>query len=282
MIIFSEDNHKYIHKGSGNKLTGWTTLIKNYSVPFDTETQLVCSAYKIFLGDKVYNECVKGRFGRLFNLEVSEVKDFLISSFPADISSIVDELRYEWDYSAINGSKFHKEQENAAFSNGYEINPFTNEKFETIFIEKEYDNQSLSEDLFELSDGYYPELLVWDSTMPQSNTVVTQIDKCFIKTENGKRLCWVDDIKTNKKRPFEGKDKFMSEPLSSMYDNSAEKYKLQVCFGAKLLNTFGFEPAGAMFTHYLNYNINKPKQYVAKYDHELMENFQKSWKLLYN
>lgn len=278
MIIFSESDHSYIHKETNNKLTGWTSLIKMYTQPFDKDNQLICSAYKLLLGDEEYNKFVKSKFKRLYDLPQKEVAESLSSHYNYDVSSLIDEINYEWEYSNINGSKFHKEMETKSLESGKEINPFTEEEYKTIILPKEFDNQSLRDNLYDLEDGFYPELLVWDNTMGQDKSVVTQIDKAFIKTVGKKRFIDCDDYKTLKNKPYESKSKKMLYPLDSVYDNTAEKYKMQVCFGGKLMSTFGFTPRYFGFTHYINYDVNKSKMYLAKYDTELMDRFQKSWK----
>lgn len=278
MIIFSEKNHEYLHLESGTKLVGWTKLISNFSKTFDRENQLTLSAYKTFWGDSVYNDIVKKEFGKLFDLNQKEVVSFLTSNYPIDVSHIRNEISYEWDYSNILGSKFHKEQEDLAYLRGYEINPFTEERFKTISLQREYDNQSAGDCLMVLEDGFYPELLVWDYSMPQNATFVTQIDRCFIETVDGVRYVDVDDIKTNKKRPYKSSKHYLKYPLDKILDSTEDKYKLQVMFGAKLMETHGFTPRFCAFTHYIDYNIDKPKLYITQYNTELMNNFQVEWK----
>lgn len=278
MIIFSEKNHEYIHVESGNKLIGWTKLISNFSKSFDRENQLICSAYKMYLGDESYNSLVKGEFGRLYDLNQEEVASYLKREVPYDITHLMNELSYEWDYSNILGSKFHKDQEMISYLRGYDINPFTEDRFKTIKLERNHDNQSAHDCLIDLEDGYYPELLVWDYSMDQSKTPVTQIDRCFIETVDGVRYVDIDDFKTNKKRPFKSTSAYLKPPFNKIYDNTEEKYKLQAMFGAKLMETHGFTPRFCAFTHYLNYDIEKSKMYIAKYEKELMDNFQIFWK----
>lgn len=277
MIIFSEKDHCYTHIESGKKLNGWTSLIKKYTKPFDESSQLICSAYKLLLGDEEYNRIVKNKFGRLYDLKAKEVSEFLESYLNKDVSSLITELKYEWEYAAILGSKFHKKLEDRAYEDGFFINPFTEEKFFTVKLEKEYDNQSASENLFELEDGYYPELLVWDNTMDQSNTPVTQIDGCFIETLDGVRYVDLIDFKTNSKRPIDYKGNFMLEPFNQIYDNSVNKYKLQVQFGAKLLETFGFKPRYMAFKHFIDYNEEKGRLFPTIYKGDLMNLFQERW-----
>jgi len=277
MIIFSEKEHTYVHKESGNKLNGWTSLIKNYTEPFDSETQKITSAYSMYIGQ----EYVKLKFGRYKDYSLKDFVDFLNENYPGLPKNFVNEISYEWEYAAILGSEFHNKLEEDSYKLGYEVNPFTDKKYKTIVYKKDYDNQSLLPNLFDLEDGYYPELLVWDFSMGEERTPVTMIDKCFIETIDGVRYIDVDDIKTNKSI-WSGKDKFMKGPLSSLYDNTEDKYKLQACFGAKLMETFGYVPRYCGFTHFKEYNKNKNKLYIAKYNKELMENFQKDWKRLYS
>lgn len=273
MIVFNESSHSYTHLESGNNLNGWTTLIKKYTQPFDMDTQLVLSAYSMFLGKEYTNL----KFGRFKNSKSEVFLDFLQTEFPDLPQNLIKELQYEWGYSAIRGSEFHSFLENKTIEQGFDINPFTDEKYLTINIAKDYDNQSLKENLFDLEDGYYPELLVWDYSMGESCSPVTMIDRCYIKTINNVRFVDVGDYKTNKSI-WNGKDRKMSGVLSNFYDNTEDKYKLQVCFGAKLLSTFGFTPRFCGFSHYKNYNEKNVKLYLAKYDAELMDAFQKDWR----
>ena len=211
------------------------------------------------------------------NASVKELAEYLLANYPEMPKHYIDEVRYEWDYAAILGSETHLEAENASYARGYEINPFTDEEFPVIKMDKKYDNQLLMDDLSNLPNGYYPELLVYDFSMGQSHTPVTMIDKAFLK--DGVVFC--DDWKTNGSI-WSGKDKKMSGVLSEIFDNTEEKYKLQACFGAKLLTTFGFKVGGCGFTHVKEYNLQKTKMYLAKYDEALMDKFQEDWKRIYD
>jgi hypothetical protein len=278
MIIFSESAHSYLHLETGNKLYGWTSFIKKFTKSFDEENQLICSAYKILLGQEDYNKLVKSEFGRLYSLNTKEVAEYLTSSVEKDVSGIVDEIKYEWEYSKILGSKFHKKLEDRSYELGFEISPFTGKKYNTVVVDKEYDNQSICDNLFDLEDGYYPELLVWDNTVGQGVSPVTQIDCCFIETDTkGNRYVDVNDIKTNSRRPMPFKGEFMMDPLGAYNDDTVNKYKLQVMFGGKLMSTFGFIPRHMAFTHYLEYDDTKSKIYPAKYDSEVMDKLQIEW-----
>lgn len=273
MIIFSEKEHKYKHLESGNILKGWTSLIKNYTETFNLEKQAICSAYSNYLGPKYRGI----KFGKMVDASVDELAEYLLSAYPEMPTHYIDEVKYEWDYAAILGSETHLEAEMKSYERGYEINPFTDEEFQVIKMDKQYDNQLLMDDLSNLPDGYYPELLVYDYSMGQGNTPVTMIDKCFIKGG----VVWIDDFKTNK-AIWAGKDKMMKGVLSSLYDSTEDKYKLQACFGAKLMSTFGFKVGGVGFTHVKDYNLNKTKFYLAKYDEYLMDKFQEDWKRIYD
>ncbi len=277
MIIFSEKEHKYIHLESGNVLKGWTSLIKNYTEPFDMENQAICSAYSNYLG-KTYRGI---KFGRMAGASTADLAAYFLREYPDMPPHFIDEIKYEWNYAAILGSELHLKAENRSYERGYEINPFDDKKYKTIKLPKQYDNQSLADCLYDLEDGYYPELLVWDFTMPQEHTPVTMIDGPFIETVGKIRYIDTNDWKTNGSI-WAGKDRKMKGPLSSLYDNTEEKYKLQACFGAKLMATHGFVPRDCGFTHVKEYDLNKTKLYYTKYNHELMDNFQADWKRIYD
>ncbi len=277
MIIFSEKDHVYKHLESGNKLSGWTSLIKNYTDAFDSDLQKVASAYSMHLGSKNYSAL---KFGRYKDYSLEDFVEYLQKNYPDLPQNYIDELNYEWNYSAILGSEFHSLLEKKSYDRGWQINPYTDKKYNVINMPKKYDNQSLMPNLYFLKDGYYPELLVWDYTMGEENTPVTMIDDCFIETIDNDRFIDIDDKKTNSKI-YNSKDKKMKGVLADLYDNTEEKYKLQACFGAKLMSTHGFIPRYCGFTHYKEYNENKSKLYLAKYDFDLMDKFQEDWKRLY-
>jgi hypothetical protein len=48
------------------------------------------------------------------------------------------------------------------------------------------------------------------------------------------------------------------------------------------MTTFGFKVGGVGFTHVKEYNLNKTKFYLAKYDSDLMDKFQEDWKKIYD
>ena len=197
MIIFSEKDHKYTHVESGKHLQGWTSLMKNYAKEFHMEAQLECSAYRLLLGNEEYNSLLRKRFKRLFCLDPTQVSPYLRSCVLDDIAHLKNELSYEWDYSKILGSEFHKKMELLSYERGWEINPFDDMMYDVVFLIKKHDNESAAACLYDLKDGYYPELLVWDYTMDQSETPVTQIDRCWIFTdpETGIRYASVSDWK---------------------------------------------------------------------------------------
>lgn len=277
MIAFSEKDHKYVHVETNTKLYGWTSLIKNYTDDFNSDLQKIASSYSMFLG----KEYSKVKFGRMKDSNLEDLVEFLGKEYPGLPQNYIDELSFEWAYSAILGSEFHSLLEKRSYDRGWEINPFTDKQYKTIKVEKQYDNQSILPNLYDLEDGYYPELLVWDYSMGEENTPVTMIDKCFIETIDGVRYVDLDDYKTNGSI-WNGKNKKMKGVLSDFYDNTEEKYKLQVCFGAKLMETFGYTPRYCGFTHHKNYDENKGKMYLAKYDQELMNRFQEDWKKLFS
>lgn len=281
MIIFSEKDHKYTHVESGKHLQGWTSLMKNYAKEFPMEAQLECSAYRLLLGNEEYNSLLRKRFKRLFCLDPTQVSPYLRSCVKDDIQHLKNELSYEWDYSKILGSEFHKKMELLSYERGWEINPFDDMMYDVVFLVRKHDNESAADCLYDLKDGYYPELLVWDYSMDQSESPVTQIDRCWIFTdpETGIRYADIDDYKSNSKPPFDGKCEKMKPPFDNIWDNTLEKYKLQVQFGGKLLETHGFTVRYCAFTHYMNYDENKAKLYLAPYDKELMNRLQESYKL---
>ena len=75
-------------------------------------------------------------------------------------------------------------REERSYAQGWEINPYTGTKLRVHRFEKKYDNQSIVDNLIDLPDGCYPELLIWDLEYG----ICGQEDKVYIETKYGKKL----------------------------------------------------------------------------------------------
>lgn len=175
-----------------------------------------------------------------------------------------ERFKMKWDKkrneSAFRGTKFHDEQERKEYEQGFMFNPWTGENVPlskdnkggpngTMF----YDNESLMLDLSNLSDGSYPELLVFNLDL----LVAGQADRVFIETIDGVRYVDIDDHKTNEKLPAKSGPERCYPPFESMYACDHFKYVLQINSYAYLLSLFGFVPRHLGYTHYKDYDFNK-------------------------
>lgn len=96
--------------------------------------------------------------------------------------------------SIAKGNMYHESAEKTSYNRGFELHPLTMEEIPTIPKAEipDADNYSLSSNLYELKDGFYPELLLWN----EEYRIAGQADKVFIKTlEDGTRVVDIDDYK---------------------------------------------------------------------------------------
>jgi len=178
---------------------------------------------------------------------------------PKEIEVERQKILSEWNSknkkSIAKGNLYHESAEKSSYKRGFEIHPITMEEIPTIPKAgiPDADNYSLSSNLFELEDGFYPELLLWN----EEYRIAGQADKVFIKTlEDGSRVVDIDDWKTNKKidiQSFKHRThgySMLKPPLDHIMDCNFRHYELQLSFYAWMLEQFGFEVGHLCFHHF--------------------------------
>lgn len=169
---------------------------------------------------------------------------------------ILAEWNRKKNKSIRKGNAYHESAEKSSYARGFEIHPFTGYEVPTIVKAKVEgaDNYSLSQNLIDLEDGFYPELLIWN----EQYRIAGQADKVFISTHGspGKRIVDIDDYKTNKKINVESfKDpstgySMLKAPLNHIMDCNFRHYELQLSFYGWMLEQFGFEVRHLCFHHF--------------------------------
>lgn len=152
--------------------------------------------------------------------------------------------------SAFKGTKFHAKMENKFFKNKLMPNPWDGQNYPVKKYKKEYDNESLCDNLYDLPDGGYPELLIFDP----NKTVAGQADMVFIKTIDDIRYVSINDWKTNEKKPPKSSPDKMNAPFEHMPASKHNRYLFQINFYAYLLSLHGFVPKNLAYEHVTNYN----------------------------
>jgi hypothetical protein len=203
---------------------------------------------------------------------------FNSSASEDDIEQCLQEIKEQWDNKRdsanLKGNSYHRSREIQAIKNGFEINAYDNKSYpvhlellagtfdktgvshEDIilrgidFSDRKY---TVCENLMDLPDGFYPELIIWNDEYQ----VAGQADRVFIETVFGDRYVDIDDYKTNKvlKRTsyyVRGKGhQMMKPPIQHLMDCKHVRYNLQVSMYAYFLEAMGFKVRQVGY-HHLN------------------------------
>lgn len=152
------------------------------------------------------------------------------------------------DEACDKGHVFHDHKEEILHGRGVDI-----VKRAVKMVRNQYLYPASDESLYNLPDGVYAELQMWDDVWKLAGTA----DKVHIETmEPGKRFVDIDDHKTNKRidtqsyQFSDGSFKMMQYPAAAMMDCNFTHYELQISFYAYMLERQGFIPRRLTFTHY--------------------------------
>lgn len=258
-ILFNSKSHKY-SCGRKYKYSSVSGLVSQFKQPYNKEYWSRYKAYQRILGDEEFKKLRKG-----FVFEDNSLFDYLKQFVDnKEVNKVVKVILKEWedkkDKSIIKGNDYHTFKENQAISTGVCYNQFLKRDFPTvqstiITIKNNVEyRQPTVEDLFDLQDGFHPELILWNN----NHLLAGQADKVYIETIDGVRYVDIDDYKTNeeiKKSNYFGK---MLGPLSHLDCCNYNHYRLQISTYAWMLEQAGYTVRNTAFTH-----LNKP--YVFDY-----------------
>ncbi len=152
------------------------------------------------------------------------------------------------DEACDKGHTFHDHKEEILHGRGVDV-----VKRAVKMVRNQYLFPMADQSLYNLPDGVYAELQMWDDTWKLAGTA----DKVHIETSGpGLRYVDIDDHKTNKKIETEsyqfrdGTFKMMQHPANRFMDCNFSHYELQISFYAYMLERQGFIPRRLTFTHY--------------------------------
>jgi hypothetical protein len=244
MIKFTTQGHKYYNKDT--KYISVTTLLHDFIPPFEEELWSKYKAMERIIDPAIFTD-IKRTFG------ARNVPGLLEDNFHELLDDILAEqviIKEEWRVTnkeaTDRGSKFHDEREAASYERGHELNPFDNQDY-TTYIKEEIlgGNQQLIEDLYELPDGYYPELLLFN----EKYKIAGQADKVYITTKADVRFIDIGDYKTNAKIDITNRFQRMKKGLGHLDDCNYNHYRMQISFYAWMLEQFGFSVRNLSFDH---------------------------------
>lgn len=246
LIVFTELEHSYNHRDMG-KFLSVSGFVKKYEEEFDADmiaTRKVFKELNRALWNTVYQKNGKDPY--------ASIEDMRKSMDESIYKPMVDSYKAAWAEnritSAERGTMYHKIFENKDYETGFSINPYNKRKYvtikNTIAEENGYDNCSIHDNLFDLEDGYYPELLIFNENLK----LCGMSDKVYVETVGSKRFVDIDDYKfVNEIQMVPAffdyhKKKFptMKEPISHVYQTNYYSYALKISMYAWMLEQVGF------------------------------------------
>lgn len=257
-VQFQEEGH--IYTKDGVRYESVSSFLSNFVPPYPRDHWLSYGALNEMLPDFVDIKADWVNGGRAINDPglIALALPF-INGREEEFNARKQRLSAIWDAknadSIKRGNKYHLEQENKAYEQGFMINTFDGKKFKTYPKERiKGKNEAIVDHLSELEPGYYyPELLLWSD----EHELAGQSDKVFIEKIRGKKWAHLDDFKTNGKltnRPFFYKNYgtvMMLEPIEYIPNSKVHYYELQLSTYAYMLELHGIN-IKSVCLHHLN------------------------------
>lgn len=284
-ILFKAKDHIYINEETNERYNSVSKLTSFFKVPFDRDFWSTYVAFKELMGPKKLKE-EKKKTGLNGDDLIMHLNQFVDQDELVDTrNNVLKKWEKKNKDSISRGNNYHKQQEKKSYLTKKQENPFTNKPYD-VHIPDEIDKEDLTVDeilqfidstekksinsnLYNLEDGYYPELLIWNDEYK----IAGQADKVFITTDKstGIRYIDIDDYKTNTKIKTSNYFQKMNYPLNHLDDCNWNHYRLQISTYAWMLEQFGFQVRNTAFTHY-------NKMYKFDYMKSEVENMLRNFK----
>lgn len=255
IVLFLEEDHSYwLH---GERMTSATTFIGGFAPEYEHNYWVSYKAVQRVMGEKKFKDWKKKYFKgkrhpNLSRYLMKAFQEISITDYEIAREAIGREWRDKNLRSTTKGTQFHKKMEDKFLEEGVSINPFTEEEYEVITWDKTFDNESYPEGMDKMPDGFYPEALLFNAKW----RIAGQADMLWIKTIDDKRYFWVDDFKTNEKKPGPKESYFnmYREPIEYLPCSKYNAYSLQSSLYSYMLEEEGFIRADSAITHITNYD----------------------------
>lgn len=237
--IFFEEGHKYINPKTKEEYISVTTLLHKFE-PVKDWTEIATKYVKARTEERLIEELTE---------KYSISKESLLAFFKT--LGKVETVKHLWklknQQACEAGTELHLEKEKETLSQ--------EEHFiaEGVFLPLGIDATNV-EDLYQLPDGIYTELLVWDNFL----AIAGQADKVIIQTINNIRYVDIEDYKTNEEIKQwnyidRNNKKIINEnllfPLDHLCNCNYWLYQLQLNMYGWLLEQFGFKFRGGKIIH---------------------------------
>lgn len=249
MVQFIPESHTYINE-DGVCYTSGTTLVGLVKPKFNKEFWGLYKAIQTFLGFSNETEADKKVFSR-YMIDTHGVnffkKDLLhlveisqkvgLENYTEAYLSKIGEWEEKSKASTDKGTAIHLLKENDAFKVG-------EKRFNSDIVGITQKVEIYPENLYDLPDGFYPEMLLWND----EEEIAGQSDCVWLTTKNGIRYAFMDDFKSNSEITVSSKYKLLP-PVAHLKDCHLSHYSLQESFYMWMLEQFGFVYGGSRITH---------------------------------
>ena len=249
-IAFIEETHKYFDVTNPDaKFTSVTTMIHEYTHPFDKEFWSAYKALEKLLPKDVWNVEKKSLLNsKKFDKVLLDLHSISENDFNREQQGILDEWDNENRKSCERGTKIHADLENSFYQKKKDIDISKFEIGGKFICEK-------GRTALDLENGIYPEYLISRVSEDGKLRIAGQID---LLVKKGNKLT-IGDFKTNKK--IETKSFFnqrtkqsvkMKFPLNNLDDTNYWHYCLQLSTYAWMLQKYNpeFEIEDLVMIHF--------------------------------
>lgn len=249
-IAFVEETHKYFDVTNPDaKFTSVTTMIHEYTQPFDKEFWSSYKALEKLLPKDVWNVEKRSLLStKKFDKTILEMHEIDVNDFNREQQFVLDEWDNENRKSCERGTKIHAELENSFYKKKDDINLNKFEIGGKFECRKDYYN-------LDIENGVYPEYLISRVSDDGKLRIAGQID---LLVKKGNKII-IADWKTNKKIEtksfFNNKTKTsvkMKFPLNNLDDVNYWHYTLQLSTYAWMIQKLNpeFEIEDLVLVHF--------------------------------
>ena len=249
-IAFVEETHKYFDVTNPDaKFTSVTTMIHEYTQPFDKDFWSAYKALEKLLPKDVWNVEKKSLLNsKKFDKVLLELHSITENDFNREQQGILDEWDNENRKSCERGTKIHEDLENSFYQKKKDIDISKFEIGGKFECRKDYSE-------LDIENGVYPEYLISRVSEDGKLRIAGQID---LLVKKGNKII-IADWKTNKKIEtksfFNSKTKTsvkMKFPLNNLDDVNYWHYTLQLSTYAWMIQKLNpeFEIEDLVLVHF--------------------------------
>lgn len=241
-VIFRDLDHRYFGV-NGTEYQSVSSVFKAHKEYFDADK----IALKKFLIDSLPKEYIQAK--KKFKWDSPEIITYMKQFISEEeIIAGVGALKAAWEVkgniSRVRGTEIHKTVELADIKSGYIWSRLDGRYYKVISPRMDNDNESLADNLYDLEDGYYPELLLFND----EHMIAGQSDGVFLRTGTEGREAYIKDLKTDAeisivpsfKHPRTGYKKLLN-PVHHLNECNLNEYSIKMSFYGYMLEQFGFK-----------------------------------------